>query len=92
MVEKEDYLRALARRAHQEAPHTGRVTGRVLAQLRAEADASATPRPLLAFACTSMAVSLALMVGIVLMQHGQSADPLMAYFDAGLSLNTWGSS
>jgi len=92
MAETEDYLKALARRAREEAPHSGRVTGRVLAQLRAEAVASAPPRPLLAFACTSMAVSLALMVGIVLMQSGQSADPLLAYFDTGLSLNAWGSS
>lgn len=92
MAEKDDYLKSLARRAREEAPHAGRVTGRVLAQLRTEAEASSTPRPLLAFACTSMAVSLALMVGIMLMQRGQSPDPLMAYFETGLSLNTWGSS
>jgi hypothetical protein len=84
-----DYVARVARRARMEEAPTGSVREAVLSRLMEENTPS--PRPVWAFALTSLAVSvasLALLIGTV--SAGQGGDPLVAFFDTGLTLTSWG--
>lgn len=84
-----DYVARVARRARLEPAPTGSVRVAVLSRLMVES--SPEPRPVWAFALTSLVVSAAsvgLLIGVV--ASGQGSDPLVAFFDSGLTFSPWG--